>query len=182
MVSDKMKPTNKAALPVVLPKSTRMKSISISRSIFPLFLTVAFMACLLNFSISDGLSSLEQNNPVLLALRDYNLHHHHDMGPVTRSTMIATTTSSTDLDSDSASRGLEEEQSPDVVVVVEPIPNPEPADGHDTFSACMLVMVSLVFGRLSYIRTLNRCHIQHHLLTSRFSFSFVLVSKTGRQS
>jgi hypothetical protein len=140
-MSDKMKPSNKAALPTLVPKSTRMKSISISRFIFPLFLTVAFMACLLNFSISDGLSSLEQNNPVLLALREYNLDH-HDMGPSTRSMTTSTTApSGTDLDSDSSLRGLglEEEQSPPVVVV-EPIPNPEPADGHDTFSACMLVM------------------------------------------
>jgi hypothetical protein len=132
IISDKKKLSNKSALPVMLPKSTRMKSLSISRFMFPLFLTVAFMACLLNFSISDGLTSLEQNNPVLLALRD--LHHNDMVGPSTRSM----STSEVITDSDPTSRGLGLEESP--VVVVEPIPNPEPADGHDTFSACMLVM------------------------------------------
>jgi hypothetical protein len=134
-----MKPSNKAALPALVPKSTRIKSMSISRFIFPLFLTVAFMACFLNFNLMDGhgLSSMEENNPVLLALRDYNLRH-NDMGPSTRS-MSTVPTPSTGSDSDPDSGGLELEQSPPVVVV-EPIPNPEPADGHDTFSACMLVM------------------------------------------
>jgi hypothetical protein len=122
--------------PVLIP--TRMKAISISRSIFPIFLTVAFMACLLTFSISDGLSSLEQNNPVLLALG--NFHHHVDAGPSSISMRSTTATSSTNSASDSTATSIE--QSP--VVVVEPIPNPEPADGHDTFSACMRKFVRSV--------------------------------------
>jgi hypothetical protein len=106
---------------------SRMKTISISRSIFPLFLTVAFMACLVNFSISDGLSSLEQNNPVLLALG--NFHHDHHGGRIT--TSITTSTSNVSNRGPVAQVLYPEE---------DPIPNPELADGHDTFSACMLVM------------------------------------------
>ena len=155
-----MKLTNKAPLLALVPKSTRMKSLSISRFVFPLFLTVAFMACLLNFNLMDGrLSSLEENNPVLLALRDL---HHHDMGPETR------------LDSDS--RGLGLEQSPPVVGV-EPIPNPEPADGHDTFSACMLVMVSL---STTFVHTHPK-PLPHTVSSSHLTvlFLFALASKTG---
>lgn len=140
-MSDKRKLSNAPTVSSISKHNNgRMKAISISRFIFPLFLTVAFMACLLTFSISDGLSSLEQSNPVLLALRDF--HHHADMGPPL-SSLSMSSTSTTDPAAASRGLGLEQSQSQSNSpnpVIVEPIQNPELSDGHETFSACMLVM------------------------------------------
>lgn len=83
-----------------------------------LCLATIFLVSLISFSISSRLRSLESSNPVTQSLQTFADHGstgrtaEHNHPPVHKITYP----------------------------VEEPIPNPEPADGQNTFAACLLVM------------------------------------------
>jgi hypothetical protein len=135
-----------------------MKSFFVSRSVVPLFATVALLVSILSLSISSTtLYALEQSNPVLLALGTFRHTHHLDGSNSDYSEASQLQLHSNDMKVVVLGTGSESPESPsntpqqeqphqqqqslplqDFYPFEDPIPNPEPADGYNTFSACMV--------------------------------------------